>query len=287
MLADPIGRSPRLLALVATALAVFLSGCAGAPGVSAAGDCSAPSAQVSGSGDSCTVYREFRSADGAGDAEIERLIVFLHGDMSSGHDDYMHVIGALYAERFNAAGVRRFVVQSPLRRGYKDGLGNRSSGRGLTRDLYRVEVIDQMQAFLADQKARFPNARVTLVGHSGGAAVAGVIAGRAPQLADNFILAGSPGNIGEWRRRYRTNSAWPQSLSPHSFAATTRPDQTFHVVGSPRDDSTPLPLGEEQVALLRSLGRSADLLVLEDARHNQLVRRTETIRLIAQSSAPD
>lgn len=274
----------------AVILAIVLSGCqttgSGGAGASTGGECAVVNALTASDASGCTVYKEARSADGATDAEIERVIVFLHGDLSNGPSDYMHDVAAVYADRFNEAGLGRFVILSPLRQGFRDKSGNASSGHKPRSDLYQSPVIDQMQGFLAAMRARFPNAKVTLVGHSGGAATAGIIAGRAPALADAFVLVGTPWNIPYWRTTYRTNSRWPKSLSPHDFASRTRPDQKFVIVGSIKDDSTPLPLAHKQRDQLRELGRDVELIELNDSTHNQLTRRTETIRAIARVSAP-
>lgn len=287
------GMIRRGAAACALLTAAALVGCAGGQGAGAGSGmfsvgCRADSGALSGAGDVCTAFRERRSQDAPGDADVERVVVFMHGDMSRGMNDYMHRVADEYMRRFDAAGVERTVILSPLRRGYRDGKGNRSSGPVLERDEYQTEVVDQEQAFLAAQRERFPNAKVTLVGHSGGAAVAGIIAGRAPALADAFVLIGSPWNISEWRSRYRSarSRPWSQSLSPSDFVDRTRPDQQFVVVSSPKDESTPLPLSEEQHAALRQLGRQSELLVIDDATHNQLPVRTQTIARIAAVSAP-
>ncbi|WP_103221211.1 alpha/beta hydrolase [Roseibium marinum] len=249
--------------------------------------CEIETAQAYTSPAGCTAYKEIKSSSDLSDADVKRAIIMLHGDMSrsDGEGDYMFQLAMDYADRFDAAGIKNYVFVVPIRRGYGDGNGNRSSGKRLKRDGYRKPVVDQEQAFLAEQRERFSNAKVTIVGHSGGAAIAGVIAGRAPSIADSFVLVGTPWNIQFWRRTYRKNSSWPKSLSPHNFIEGTSTEQAFYIVAGLQDTSTPSELAKLQAKALEKIGRNVQLLEL-DAKHNQLMRRTETIRLIAKASSP-
>lgn len=227
----------------------------------------------------CTVYRSFATERDLQPTQVKSLIIFMHGDMSSGHNDYMHRIGTLYRDRIAAAGGRNALVLSPLRKGYGDGKGNRSSGRFLKRDEYLKDVVDHTQGFLEVINAQYPNAKVTLVGHSGGAAIASVIAGRAPNLAESYVLVGTPGDIEKWRREYR-NTPWPKSLNPIDYINGTDPKDRFVIISSDGDEKAPLPLSVDYHQRLRDAGSSAELINLGSLSHSELTRHRTTIRKI-------
>ncbi len=213
---------------------------------------------------------------------MKSVVIMLHGDMSHGDSDYMHVLSREYTNRLSSIGLRNFIIISPLRRGFSDRSGNRSSGLKLTKDLYTDDVVRQSIEFVSAIKSKFPKASVTIVGHSGGAAIAAIIAGMEPRLVDRLVLVGSPWYIRLWRTGYRRNSRWPNSLSPHNFEAGTSPEQKFFIIAGKRDKFTPPALAIGQQNSLSRRGRSVELLILDD-KHNALMRRTETIRLVAEA----
>lgn len=279
---------------LALLIAASLSGCA-ATGLEGAGlsaapetaseSCEAVEAETYVSAEGCTVYKTFGPAKLAA---ASKVFVLMHGDVSAGDGkvDYIYRVAADYAERFADAGIEDFVLVTPARRGYSDAAGDKSSGERLSRDAYQPAVVAQSEAFLAFVRSQAPAAKITVVGHSGGAAVAGVIAGRREGLADAYVLVGTPTNVPRWRREFRSGPRrmWRLSLSPHDFIATTDPKARYILVTSDRDDSTPKPLSEEYLAQLQAAGRDASLLDLPGVTHNQLMRRPETIRAIATAA---
>jgi pimeloyl-ACP methyl ester carboxylesterase len=146
------------------------------------------------------------------------LLVFLHGDTSSGGPaDYLFE----FARRFSQAGV---VAVALLRPGYSDRAGRTSQGTHYGRiDSYTPENIAAVGAAIDALKKHFQPRRTIVVGHSGGAAIAGVLIGKTPGLVQGAILVSCPCDIARWRRE-RKRDPWTRSESPSSYvtAAVTK-----------------------------------------------------------------
>jgi pimeloyl-ACP methyl ester carboxylesterase len=123
----------------------------------------------------------------------------------------------------------------------------------------------------AHHKAR----RVVLVGHSGGAAIAGVILGKHPGTADAAVLVSCPCHIANWRSGRR---AWPRSESPHSYAASVPSSALVVALTGTRDDNTFPALGSSYVQSLAARGVRARFVELPGADHNAAFRAPETLR---------
>ncbi len=141
------------------------------------------------------------------------LIIFIHGDGSrGGPSDYMFK----YAR---ASGADNVISVGLIRPGYFDSDSHYSSGNSYRdNDIYRVDVIDSVSAAVTNLKQHYKAKRVVLVGHSGGAAISGIILGRSPGLVDSVVLAACPCDVPRWRDMRRGYNTWTRSLSPHDFA---------------------------------------------------------------------
>ncbi|MEO1328194.1 MAG: hypothetical protein AAFW46_00870 [Pseudomonadota bacterium] len=285
----------RILFACLAAGSIGLAGCqttkgaggASVPSAAASlGDCPAPSAKIATTASGCSVYREFGPKTLRSQPPPSKVFVLMHGDVSRGGGkiDYIYAVAESYAARMTAAGLDDFAIVTPARQGFSDKAGAKSSGARLKRDMYPRRVVDQSAEFLAFVRSKAPAARITVVGHSGGAAIAGVIAGEKRGLADAYVFVGTPGDVPRWRREYRTNSTWPRSLSPHAVVASTDPAARYVVITGPEDDSTPMPLAQAYADLLKAAGREVELVSLPDTTHNQLMRRGDTVREIVQAA---
>lgn len=132
--------------------------------------------------------------------EPATLLVILHGDAPTTRPGYQYA----FAETL-AAHIPNSRVVALLRPGYEDPQGNRSPGeRGLTTgDNYTPDRLDAVSASLRKLRARYPDARLVLIGHSGGAAMAADLAGTRPELVDGLLLAACPCSLPEWRRHMK------------------------------------------------------------------------------------
>ena len=157
----------------------------------------------------CLIIKTFGSP-----AKQNKLIVFIHGDgTSGGPSDYLYSS----AFRYGSEGV---ISVGLIRPGYFDSARNHSSGysKRFTGDGYGPSIIDAVAAAVKALKNFYNPDHVVLVGHSGGAAISGVILGKYPALANGAVLAACPCNVPRWRIMRRGRNNWSLSLSPHSYA---------------------------------------------------------------------
>ena len=80
--------------------------------------------------------------------------------------------------------------------------------------------------------------RVVLVGHSGGAAISGIIFGRSPGLVDTVILAACPCDVPRWREMRRGYNTWTRGLSPHDFSNKVSHGARVIALTGEHDDNT-------------------------------------------------
>lgn len=97
-------------------------------------------------------------------------------------------------------------------------------------DRFAPEVITSMNAALDDLKARYGLQRFELVGFSGGAAVALLLAARRDDIASIRTVAGNLDT--EAFNSFHDVSAMPGSLNPASFMAQTSHIPQVHFVGA-------------------------------------------------------
>lgn len=188
-------------------------------------------------------------ADEAGDAPT--LVVVVHGDASSGGP-------ADYLFRFARTLARPGVVSvAILRPGFPDAAGRTSQGNNNgRRDSYTPQNIAAVGDAIAVLKRHYKASRVVYVGHSGGAAIGGVLIGRQPGLVDRAVLVSCPCDIARWRA-HRGGRAWTQSESPSSWAGKV-PASTAVVALTGSDDDNTLPaLAKDYVGSLSKRGVTA------------------------------
>ncbi|MEQ9260787.1 MAG: prolyl oligopeptidase family serine peptidase [Roseovarius sp.] len=192
------------------------------------------------------------------------LVVILHGDVSNGGPANYHYALAQRIAQANP-GTSVFAM---LRPGYTDGKGGKSPGSNNNRRDHYTQANNALVAKTIQNLARQTGAsRVLGIGHSGGAAQLGAIAGMYPGVMNNVILAACPCNVPEWRAS-RGKSDWSNSLSPHSFAGKVpRGTRVFALVGT-KDTNTRPALSEAYVAALKARGVPAQLVPVNGAGHN-------------------
>ncbi len=124
------------------------------------------------------------------------LIILIHGDVSSGGaSDYL----AKRAFRTNPE-TNGFTVITLIRPGYYDSERNYSTGSaGNRKDQYTAHNVDAIASAIKNLKKIYKPNKVIVAGHSGGAAITGVIIGRHPQIVDGAVLAACPCDVPRWR----------------------------------------------------------------------------------------
>ena len=147
----------------------------------AVGECRLADDGVSGN-DLCLAVRVF-GQDNAG--ANPTLVIMLHGDISRGGDADYH-FGAMEEVGANEG----FVGVAMVRPGYPGGGGLKSQGsHNGRRDHYTATNNQAVAEAIASLKQQLSPGKTVVVGHSGGAAQAGVSIGRYPGLIDHAILA--------------------------------------------------------------------------------------------------
>lgn len=208
-----------------------------------------------------------------GAARPATLLVVLHGDAPTAKPGYQYAFSETLA-----AHIPNSRVVALLRPGYEDPQGNRSPGeRGLTTgDNYTPDRLDAVSASLRKLRARYPDARLVLIGHSGGAAMAADLAGTRPELIDGLLLAACPCSLPEWRRYMKTRlPAAPfdqpvQSLDPLQTVGGAQLDLRAALVVGADDPITPPKFSRAYAEALALRGIATDYRVLPGKGHEIL-----------------
>jgi poly(3-hydroxybutyrate) depolymerase len=137
-----------------------------------------------------------------GAMEPNTMIVWLHGDISSGDPaNYHFPLAQKAAEELAAIKVMSVALVRP---GYPDGTGesssvsNSHSGRS---DHYTQENIGEVGGAIEKLRHKYKPKSVIIVGHSGGAATTALLLGMKPKLADAGVLVACPCDIVEQKRK--------------------------------------------------------------------------------------
>ena len=198
--------------------------------------------------------------DGAGTSPT--LVVILHGDTSGGGPADYHFD---FARTIARPGL---IAVALLRPGYSDRAGRSSEGQDFgRRDHYTADYVSSAGAAIEALKKQYRAGRVVLVGHSGGAAYAGVLLGSRPGIADDAILVSCPCNVQRWREQ-RGGSAWTRSQSPSNFAVKIPVATRIVAITGTNDDNTPPQLAEDYVAGLAKRGLNASFIAVSGAGHS-------------------
>ncbi|MBF0268599.1 MAG: alpha/beta hydrolase [Alphaproteobacteria bacterium] len=217
----------------------------------------------------CLIARTFESKEGA---SPRLLYVLLHGN----HSD-----GSPATSMFKVA--QGLVDKAPpgtvavalLRPGYNDEEGNYSTGERNRVDNWRSAVIDDIADAIANLKRHYHPQRLVLIGHSGGSAVAGVILGRHPGLADAALLFGCVCDIRQWRAG-RSGGMWT-SESPSDYVTRIPPKTKIAVLVGAGDNVTTPSLSEGYVAALADQGLPVDYKAIEGRDHYNIIRSEQII----------
>jgi pimeloyl-ACP methyl ester carboxylesterase len=196
------------------------------------------------------------------------LLVYLHGDLSSGGpgDSFREL-----AESMARPGRRVTVVL--VRQGYPDSTGRQSSGSHFGRsDNATEQNIDGIGEALAKLKALHNAARLVVIGHSRGSNVAGVLLGRRPGLINAALLFSCPCDLATResfkRDSRRGNSMGYRSLSPLESVGTMPQDTWVATITGSNDDNTVRAYLVTWYAALTRRGIAVRDVALEGEGHN-------------------
>lgn len=206
-------------------------------------------ASVTGAGE-CIALRRFESPGGGA---APALVVVLHGDIVGGGPASAHFsVAEELARRSRGA-----VVVALLRPGYSDGAGRASTGDRLGHvDNYTAHAVDALAGAIARMRELHGASRVVLVGFSGGAAIAAIMLGRHPGIAEAGLIVACPCDIQAWRAE-RRGRKWTRSESPSDYVARVpKTTRVIALVGE-IDGTTPAWLTRDYAARLAAAGVTA------------------------------
>lgn len=189
------------------------------------------------------------------------LIVVVHGDISDGGAATYHVAFAKTLARPGS------VVVALTRPGYTDDRGRTSQGRTYGReDNYTRDNIAAIGGAVRALKSHYRPRRVIYLGHSGGAAIGGVLIGKSPGLIDAAVLVSCPCDIARWLRE-RRQPAWKNSESPIHYAARVPRKARVVVIGGSDDANTFPAQAQDYVSALARRGIDARFERVEGTGH--------------------
>jgi pimeloyl-ACP methyl ester carboxylesterase len=218
------------------------------------------------------------------EAERSTLYVLLHGSHSDGSPAVSFYPVADWLAEHGPPGT---IAVAMLRPGFRDDRGDRSTGNNNQGgDDFHAHNVDAVAAAVAALKAFHRADRVVLVGHSAGAAVAGVIIGRHAGLANAAVLVGCPCQVGVWRMGRGNSRPWA-SESPDTYVDRVPPAVRVALLVGAADGETPPSLSEGYAAMLRARGIDAEVTVLEGHGHIGPVRSQRMREAILRMGGAD
>lgn len=221
------------------------------------------------------------------------LAIVLHGDRLEPDDSYHYVFAQTVASEVSNA-----ILVGLLRPGYRDEQGNRSDGDILTAtgDNYTREVVDAVADATRQLKDRYKAAATVLIGHSGGAAIAALVLGNHPEVADAALLLACPCDLQAWRTHMMTlrpSPVWQrphQGLSPLDSAAGVPSTSIVELLVGDEDDVVRIEYSDDYASALRARDVEARVTVLPGLGHNILLQPavvSEAIELITRVEETD
>ncbi len=250
---------PTIAAVSALLIAAFGFG----PGASAGDDDCRPAdnlTYVQGL-DECLALQTFPPSDAA---PGKTLVIVLHGDLSRGGPaDYIFPV----AEQAAAAGAIGVAMMRP---GYAGG-GRTSTGIASRKEnraqIYTPDEMDEIAAAATRLKDHHGAAEIVMIGHSGGAVMAGVILGRHPGLVQRALLVSCPCDIPTWRRM-RGRDPLPNAENPIDHIDRIPAGTMIRLLTGSNDTNTRTSLATDYAAAAQAADLDAAFIELPGAGHN-------------------
>lgn len=201
------------------------------------------------------------------------LVVVLHGDGSGGgRPEYHDAI----AESLATDGV---IAIGMIRPGFTGKDDRTSDGAVLREDFYTAENIDAVADAISRLKVHYRARQTVMIGHSGGAAMTGVVIGRHAGLIDRALLISCPCDVSRWRN-IRRRGAWGNSLSPSDHSSKVPATTKVIAITGELDDNTDQMLARDYVVALTARAVTAKFAVIPGAGHNvtRIMRESDVYR---------
>ena len=199
--------------------------------------------------------------------KIERnkknLIIFLHGDLSSGakppgKKGYWKLGNELLSDNVNF-----FFLARP---GYTLDSGRKSYGSyketRKAKTNYKWEKLELVAKAAQNLKEHYNANNLIMIGHSGGALTSATINSRVPKLIDKSILISCPCDFEKWRKM-RGESIYKMKTSPHkNISGISKDSHTIIIVGKNDTNTFPI-LSKKYHKMLISNGLKSELHIIE------------------------
>jgi pimeloyl-ACP methyl ester carboxylesterase len=213
------------------------------------------------------------------------LVVFLHADSPFRNPVYQYDIAKEIVQSRPGT-----VAATVLRPGYADSCNDRSAGDAGRKmgDNYTAEVIDSIASTIRQIRHELSPRRTIVIGHSGGAAIAALLASRFVELQEQSILVACPCDLSTWRSsmaKLTQNSSWLElmpGLSPIDEIERIDPTKQIHLWVGDEDVVTPPILSLEYSAKANQSGKTVSHYVLPGGDHDMILR-PEILRKIVQN----
>jgi pimeloyl-ACP methyl ester carboxylesterase len=201
------------------------------------------------------------------------LVIVVHGDSPDGPPRYQYRFAKLAA-----AAIPDAVVAAVLRPGYSDGEDTSDGMRGFTNsDNYTPEIVNAVATVLSELKDRYHPRRVILVGHSGGAAIAGDLLAQQGVAVDGALLVSCPCDLVEARKHLRAlqgNPIWDRpvrSLSPLALVDRVPASTKIWMLYGSDDQITPSALTLTYTDALRNRNVAVNVTIAPGLGHDILL----------------
>jgi pimeloyl-ACP methyl ester carboxylesterase len=218
--------------------------------------------RVSGASE-CLIMKRY------GTTEPATMIVWLHGNVSTGGPANSHF---RIAEQVAAdLATEKVLAIALVRPGYPDGTGAYSSGDDNGRaDNWQQATIAEIGTVIERLRDRYRPRKLVIVGHSGGAAIAAVLMGMKPQLAQAALLVACPCDMVAWRFG-RRGPPWA-SEDPLRWVEKVAASARIVALTGSRDETTQPMLAKRYVERLKARGIDAAFELVPDAGHIDILR---------------
>lgn len=172
------------------------------------------------------------------------------------------------------------VVVGLLRPGYSDERGNRSDGDILNAagDNYTAAVVETVASATMQIKERYSADATVLIGHSDCAAIAALVLGRHPDVADGALLVACPCDLPAWRAymmSIRPHPVWQrphERLPPLTTVSGVRPSSIVKLMVGDEDEIVQPEYSKDYAAALRQRSVEVNVAVLSGLGYNILQR---------------
>jgi pimeloyl-ACP methyl ester carboxylesterase len=144
-------------------------------------------------------------------------------------------------------------------------------------DNYTAHNVDAVANALQALKTKHGARRVVVVGYSGGAATAGVILGRYPELIDRAVLIACPCDLTVRRQAWSKNTV-RRSISPHEVASSVFKTVQVTAITGDADVNTTSAQVTGYIATLKASGVKARYIEVPKATHDAGILGTKLLQ---------